>query len=73
MVDFLRDDTAWSGKEPRYKEVVVDFVDRVHGTSFQEIRPWKPLSAIPVEIVDVVTGNDDKTKLRTCLDTGVDI
>ena len=45
-------------KEPRYKEVVVDFVDRVHGTGFPEIRPWKPLIAIPVDIVDVVTGTD---------------
>ncbi len=45
-------------KEPRYKEVVVDFVDRVHGTGFQEIRPWRPLIAFPVEIVDVVTGTD---------------
>ena len=40
-------------KEPRYIEVVVDFVDRVHGTGFPEIRLWKPLSAIPVEFVDV--------------------
>ncbi len=45
-------------KEPRYIEVVVDFVDRVHGTGFQEIRPWRPLSAIPVEFVDVVAGTD---------------
>jgi len=45
-------------KEPRYNEVVVDFVDRVHGTGFQEIRPWRPLSAIPVEIVEVLTGTD---------------
>lgn len=45
-------------KEPRYIEVVVDFVDRVHGTGFLEIRPWRPLSAIPVEIVDVVAGTD---------------
>ncbi len=44
--------------EPRYIEVVVDFVDRVHGTGFPEIRPWRPLSAIPVEFVDVVTGTD---------------
>jgi len=35
-----------------------DFVDRVHGTGFLEIRPWRPLSAIPVEIVDVVAGTD---------------
>jgi len=45
-------------KEPRYKEVVVDFVDRVHGTGFPEIRPWRPLIAFPVEFVDVVTGTD---------------
>ena len=45
-------------KEPRYIEVVVDFVDRVHGTGFPEIRPWRPLIAIPVEFVDVVTGTD---------------
>jgi len=45
-------------KEPRYKEVVVDFVDRVHGTGFQDIRHWRPRLAIPVEIVDVVTGTD---------------
>ncbi len=45
-------------KEPRYKEVVMDFVDRVHGTGFQEIRPWRLLIAIPVEFVDVVTGTD---------------
>jgi hypothetical protein len=45
-------------KEPRYKEVVVDFVDRVHGTGFPEIRPWRPRSAIPVEFVDVVRGTD---------------
>ncbi len=38
--------------------VVVDFVDRVHGTGFSEIKPWRPLSAIPVEIVDVVAGTD---------------
>ena len=36
----------------------MDFVDRVHGTGFLEIRPWKPCSAIPVEIVDVVAGTD---------------
>ena len=46
-------------KEPRYNEVVVDFVDRVHGTGSPEIRPWRPLIAIPVEIVDVVTGTDN--------------
>ena len=48
-------------KEPRYKEVVVDFVDRVdrvHGTGFQEIMLWRPQLAIPVEFVDVVTGTD---------------
>jgi len=36
----------------------VDFVDRVHGTSFPEIKPWRPLIAIPVEFVDVVRGTD---------------
>ncbi len=46
-------------KKPRYKEVVVDIVDRVHGTGFPEIRPWRPLIAIPVEFVDVVTGTDN--------------
>jgi hypothetical protein len=30
-------------KEPRQIEVVVDFVDRVHGTGFPEIRSWRPL------------------------------
>lgn len=45
-------------KEPRYKEVVVDFVDRVHGTGFLEIRSWRPLSAIPVDNVDFLTGTD---------------
>lgn len=40
-------------KEPRQIEVVVDFVDRVHGTGFQEIRPWRLQIAIPVEFVDV--------------------
>ena len=45
-------------KEPRSKVIVVDFVDRVHGTGFQEIRPWRPLIAIPVEFVDVVRGTD---------------
>ncbi len=45
-------------KEPRQIEVVVDFVDRVHGTGFQEIRPWRPQLAIPVEFVDVVRGTD---------------
>jgi len=47
-------------KKPRYNEVVVDFVDRVHGTGFPEIRSWRPLSAIPVEIVDVVAGTDSR-------------
>ncbi len=45
-------------KEPRYIEVVVDFVDRVHGTGFPEIRPLRPQLAIPVEFVDVVRGTD---------------
>ncbi len=45
-------------KEPRQIEVVVDFVDRVHGTGFPEIRPWRPQLAIPVEFVDVVAGTD---------------
>ena len=45
-------------KEPRYNEVVVEFVDRVHGTGFHEIRSWRPRLAIPVEIVDVLTGTD---------------
>ncbi len=36
----------------------MEFVDRVHGTGFQEIRPWRPHLAIPVEIVDVVAGTD---------------
>ena len=36
----------------------MEFVDRVHGTVFQEIRPLRPLSAIPVEILDVVAGTD---------------
>jgi len=36
----------------------VDIVDRVHGTGFQEIRPWRLLIAIPVEIVEVVAGTD---------------
>jgi len=45
-------------KEPRQIEVVVDFVDRVHGTGFQEIMLWRPRSAIPVEILDIVTGTD---------------
>jgi hypothetical protein len=42
----------------------VDFVDRVHannGTGFQEIRPWRPLLEIPVEIVDVVAGTDSSS------------
>jgi hypothetical protein len=41
-----------------FKTVVVEFVDMVHGTGFLEIMHWKPLSAIPVEIVDVLTGTD---------------
>ena len=45
-------------KKPRYNEVVVDFVDRVHGTGFPENMLRMPLSAIPVEIVDVVAGTD---------------
>ena len=45
-------------RKPRYKEVVVDFVDRVHGTGFPEIRPWRPQLAIPVDIVDVLAGTD---------------
>ena len=45
-------------KKPRYKEFVVEFVDRVHGTGFPEIRSWRPQLAIPVEIVDVVAGTD---------------
>ena len=45
-------------KEPRYNEVVVDFVDRVHGTGSPEIRPWRPQLTIPVEFVDVVPGTD---------------
>ena len=36
----------------------MDFVDRVHGTGFPKIRPWRPRLAIPVEIVDVVAGTD---------------
>ena len=36
----------------------MEFVDRVHGTGFPEIRPWRPLIAIPVEIVEVVAGTD---------------
>ena len=47
-------------KKPRYNEVVVEFVDRVHGTGFPEIRPWRPLLAIPVEIVEVVRGTDSQ-------------
>jgi hypothetical protein len=45
-------------KEPCYNEVVVEFVDRVHGTGFPEIRHWRPRLAIPVEIVDVLTVTD---------------
>ncbi len=36
----------------------MDFVVGVHGTGFQEIRPWRPQLAIPVEFVDVVTGTE---------------
>jgi len=36
----------------------VDFVDRVHGTGFLEIRPWRPQLAIPVDNVDFLTGTD---------------
>jgi len=36
----------------------VDFVDRVHGTGFPEIRPRKPHSALPVDDVDFLTGTD---------------
>ena len=50
--------TTVTQKEPRYNEVVVEFVDRVHGTGFPEIRLWRPQLAIPVEIVDVLTGTD---------------
>ena len=35
-------------------------------TGFHEIKPWRPLIAIPVEIVDVVTGTDS-TLLRCLL------
>jgi len=57
-------------KEPRYIEVVVDFVDRVHGTGFPEIKPWRPRFAIPVEFVDVVTGTDScpSTMISTVFD-----
>ncbi len=34
-------------------------MDRVHGTGFLRIMLWRPLLAIPVEIVDVVRGTDD--------------
>ena len=50
-------------KEPRYKEVVGDFLDRGHGTGFLKIMPWRPLIAIPVEFVDVVTGTDGSQAL----------
>ena len=50
----------------RYIEVVVDFLDRVHGTGCQEIRPWRPLLAIPVEFVDVVTGTDGISREGSC-------
>ena len=36
----------------------MEFVDRVHGTGFPENRHWRPHLAIPVEIVDVLTGTD---------------
>jgi|GEM_PF-3380765 len=54
--------TTVTQKEPRYNEVVVEFVDRVHGTGFPEIRLWRPQLAIPVEFVDVVTGTDGNLK-----------
>jgi len=38
----------------------VDFVDRVHGTGFPEILPWRPYLAIPVEFVEVVRGTDSQ-------------
>jgi len=38
----------------------VDFVDRVHGTGFPEIRPRKPHSALPMDDVDFLTGTDIK-------------
>ena len=37
----------------------MEFLDRLHGSCFPEIRPWRPLFAIPVEIVDVVPGTDN--------------
>jgi len=60
MAYLSRADTPHS-KEPRYNEVVVEFLERVHGTGFSEIRPWRPRLAIPVEIVDVLTGTDSST------------
>ncbi|MDD4039100.1 MAG: hypothetical protein PHF06_12010, partial [Sphaerochaeta sp.] len=42
----------------KFRPISVDFVDRVHGTGFLEIRPWRPLSAIPVDNVDFLTGTD---------------
>ena len=54
-------------KKPRYNEVVVEIVDRVHGTVFPEIRPWRPLIANPVEIVDVLTGTDSHRHCPTSL------
>jgi hypothetical protein len=53
-----------AGCQDEAGQVVVDFVDRVHGTGFPEIRPWRPLSAIPVEIVDVLTGTDGFQEIR---------
>ena len=47
-----------AGCQDEAGQVVVDFVDRVHGTGFPEIRPWRPRLAIPVEIVEVVRGTD---------------
>jgi hypothetical protein len=36
----------------------VVFLDRVHGTGFQEIKQWRLYPAIPVEIVEVLSGTD---------------
>ena len=41
----------------------MDFVEIVHGTGFLEIRLWRPQLAIPVEIVEVLTGTDDTKKI----------
>jgi hypothetical protein len=41
----------------------VDFVDFLAGTCFRKIMLWTPHSAIPVEIVEVVTGTDNKPPL----------